>query len=160
VVAIDETMLDPVARTVPALRGLPATDARRWPGRLAALFDVRAQQWVHPEHRAAAHETDEVAARGLLAHLRAGALILADPGYFGFAWFDDLAGAGFWWASRLRARTSHTVLHTFYDDGTTFDGRIFLGAHRADRAKRAVRLVRFRVGRAFEREGLAPPREL
>jgi Transposase DDE domain len=146
VVAIDETTLDPVARTLPALRGLPAADTRRLPGKLAAIFDLRAQQWVHLEHRAYARENDKVAARGLLAHLEAGALILADLGYFGFAWFDDLTDAGFWWVSRLRARTSYTVLHAFYDDGATFDGLVFLGAHRADRAKHAVRLVRFRVG--------------
>ena len=146
VVALDETTLDPVARTPPALRGLPATDERRLPGKLAAVFDLRLQQWRHVEHRPAARENDKVAARGLLAHLRPGALILADLGYFGFAWFDDLTDAGFRWISRLRAKTSYTVLHAFYDDGATFDGLVFLGAHRADRAKHAVRLVRFRVG--------------
>lgn len=144
VVAIDETTLDPVARTLPALRGRPAQE--RLPGKLAAIFDLRRQQWLHVEHRANAHENDKVAARGLLTHLEAGALILADLGYFAFAWFDDLTDAGFWWVSRLRAGTSYTVLHRFYDDGTTFDGLIFLGAYRADRAKHAVRLVRFQVG--------------
>jgi hypothetical protein len=148
VVAIDETTLDPVARTLPSLRGLPAGDDRRLPGKLAAILDLRCQQWIHVEHREYAHENDKVAARGLLAHLRTGSLILADLGYFGFAWFDDLTDAGFWWVSRLRAKTSYTVLHAFYDDGTTFDGLVFLGAHRADRAKHAVRLVSFQVGAA------------
>jgi hypothetical protein len=146
IVAIDETTLDPVARTLPTLRGLAATDTERLPGKLAAILDVRSQQWIHVEHRAYAHENDKVAARGLLAHLRAGALILADLGYFGFAWFDDLTDAGFRWISRLRAKTSYTVVHAFYDHGTTFDGLIFLGAYRADRAKHVVRLVRFQVG--------------
>jgi DDE family transposase len=108
--------------------------------------DLRCQQWIHVEHRAHAHENDKVAARGLLAHLQAGALILADLGYFGFAWFDDLTDAGYGWISRLRAKTSYTVLHAFYDDGTTFAGLVFLGAYRADRAKHAVRLVAFAVG--------------
>lgn len=147
VVAIDETTLDPVARTLPALRGLSATDPARLPGKLAAILDVRSQQWIHVEHRPYAHENDKVAARGLLAHLQVGALILADLGYFGFAWFDDLTDTGCWWVSRLRAKTSYTVVHAFYDDGTTFDGLIFLGAYRADRAKHAVRLVRFQVGK-------------
>lgn len=144
VVAIDETTLDPVARTLPALRGQPASE--RLPGKLAAIFDLRRQQWLHVEHRANAHENDKVAARGLLTHLEAGALILADLGYFAFAWFDELTDAGFWWISRLRATTSYTVIHAFYDDGVTFDGLVFLGAYRADRAKHAVRLVRFQVG--------------
>ena len=146
VVAFDETTLDPVARTLPALRGLPATDTQRLPGKLAAIFDLRCQQWVHVEHRAYVHENDKVAARGLLAHLQTGALILADLGYFGFAWFDELTEAGFRWISRLRAKTTYTIVHTFYDDGTTFDGLVFLGAYRADRAKHAVRLVCFQVG--------------
>ncbi len=148
VVAIDETTLDPVARTLPTLRGLPASDDARLPGKLAAILDVRSQQWLHLEHRAYAHENDKVAARGLLAHLEVGALILADLGYFGFAWFDDLTDAGFRWVSRLRKKTTYTVVHAFYDDGTTFDGLVFLGAYRADRAKHAVRLVAFQVGGA------------
>jgi hypothetical protein len=148
IVAIDETTLDPVARTLPSVRGLPASDQRRLPGKLAAILDLRSQQWIHLEHRAQAHENDKVAARGLLAQLQVGALILADLGYFGFAWFDELTEAGFWWISRLRAKTSYTVLHAFYDDGATFDGLVFLGAYRADRAKHAVRLVAFPVGAA------------
>lgn len=146
VVALDETTLDPVARSLPALRGLPPGAPARLPGKLAAIFDLRRQQWVHVEHRSELHQNDRVAARGLLRHLEAGALILADLGYFGFAWFDDLTDAGYWWVSRLRAKTSYVVVHPFYADGTTFDGLVFLGAHRADRAKHAVRLVRFTVG--------------
>ena len=45
VFAIDETTLDPVARTLPALRGLPPGDDRLLPGKLAGLFDVRRQLW-------------------------------------------------------------------------------------------------------------------
>jgi len=146
VVAFDETTLDPVARRLPALRGLPAGAPARLPGKLAAVFDLRAQLWVHVEHRRDVRQNDRVAARGLLKHVAAGALILADLGYFGFAWFDELTDGGYWWISRLRKKTSFTVLHAFYDDGATFDGLVFLGAHRADRAKHAVRLVRFAVG--------------
>ena len=48
--------------------------------------------------------------------------------------------------SRLRAKTSSTVLHTFYQGGDNFDGLVWLGAYHHDRAKYAVRLLRFRVG--------------
>lgn len=75
-----------------------------------------------------------------------GSLILADLGYFSFAWFDDLTSAGYSWVSRLRSKTSWTKVHTYYEDATTFDGVIWLGAYRADRTARAVRLVQFRVG--------------
>jgi len=146
VVALDETTLDPVARTLPALRGSAAADARRLPGKLAGVFDLRRQQWRRVEHLPDPHQNEKVAARGLLDGLAAGTLILADLGYFGFAWFDHLTARGFSWVSRLRAKTSYTVLHAFYEQGETFDGLVWLGAYHTDRAAGAVRLVRFRLG--------------
>ncbi len=146
VVALDETALDPVARTLPALQGAAADDARRLPGKLAGVFDLRRQQWRRVVHVPDPHQNEKVAARALLDGLARGTLILADLGYFGFAWFDALTARGFHWVSRLRAKTSYTVLHVFYQQGETFDGLVWLGAYRADRAAHAVRLVRFRLG--------------
>jgi len=146
VVALDETTLDRVARTLPSLRAVPTGDDRLLPGKLAAVFDLRTQLFRRVEYIPAPRQNEKVAARALLAGLSAGALILADLGYFGFQWFDDLTDRGFWWVSRLRAKTSYTVLHTHYQRGDTFDGLVWLGAHRADRAKHAVRLVQFRHG--------------
>lgn len=144
VVALDSTTLDPLARTLPALRGLPAKG--RLPGKLAGRFDLRRQQWQHVQHVEAATENDKVAARDLLAGLPPGSLVLADLGYFAFAWFDDLAEAGHHYVSRLRAGTSVEVRHAFYRAGDTLDALVWLGAYRADRAGRAVRLVQFRHG--------------
>ena len=146
VVALDETTLDPVARILPALRPVARGDAALLPGKLSSVFDLRTQQWRHIEHQANPQQNEKVAARGLLAHVPRGSLILADLGYFGFAWFDALTTAGYWWVSRLRAKTSYTVLHTYYAAADTFDGLIWLGAYRADKAAHAVRLVQFRVG--------------
>jgi len=146
VVALDETTLDPVARMLPALRSAPRSDSALLPGKLAGLFDVRRQQWRHVEHIPNPQQNVKVAARAMVSHLPPGSLILADLGYFGFAWFDALTSAGYWWLSRLRAKTSYTVIHTYYQDATTFDGIIWLGAHRADKAAYAVRLVQFQVG--------------
>jgi hypothetical protein len=112
---------------------------------VAGLFDVRLQQWRALTVIADAAENCKVAARGLLAGLAPGTLLLADLGYFGFEWFDDLTTAGFRWVSRLRAKTSYQVIHTFYQEGETFDGVVWLGAYAADRAAYAVRLVQFRV---------------
>ena len=146
VVALDETTLDPVARILPALRPLPRGAAALLPGKLSSVFDLRLQQWRHIEHQPNPEQNEKVAARGLLAHVPAGSLILADLGYFGFAWFDALTSTGYWWVSRLREKTSYTVLHRYYDQDGVFDGLIWLGAYRADRAAHAVRLVQFRVG--------------
>lgn len=143
VMALDGCTLDQVARYLPALRGVAAGDPRLLPGKLAVLFDLRRQQFRRVEYQEDAHQNDKVAARGLLEGLAPGTLLLADLGYFAFAWFDELTAGGSWWISRLRQKTSYTVLHVFYDDGRVFDGLVWLGAHRADRAAAAVRLVRF-----------------
>ncbi len=70
VVAVDSRTLDPLARTLPALRGLPAK--ARLPGKLAGRFDLRRQQWQHVQHVADAAENDKVAARALLDGLPPG----------------------------------------------------------------------------------------
>ena len=151
VVALDESDLDQMARLLPALRALPARDAGLLGGTLAGVFDLRLQQWRRVAYRTDACQNEKVIARDMVADLPVGSLIVAgcplgSIGYFGFQWFDDLTDAGYWWVSRLRAGTSYAVIHPYYQDGETFDGLVWLGKHRADRAKHAVRLVQFRVG--------------
>jgi Transposase DDE domain len=145
VVALDQTSLDQVARLLPALAALPVGDSGLLPGQVAGLFDLRRQQWHRLRLVADPHANEKVVAREMVAELPRGSLILADLGYFAFAWFDTLTAQGSWWISRLRQRTSSQVLHTFYQQGDTFDGLVWLGAYRADRAQHAVRLVRFAV---------------
>ncbi len=144
VVALDHTDLDPIARRLPALRDLPPGDARLLPGQVAGLFDLRRQQWRHVQFIADPHQNEKITAREIVATLPAQSLLLCDLGFFGFAWFDDLTDQEQWYVSRLRQRTSYHVIHTFYAEHETFDGLVWLGAYRADRAKHAVRLVRFR----------------
>jgi hypothetical protein len=151
VFAIDQTTLDPVARRLPALRDVPAGDDRLLPGKLAGVFDVRRQLWRRIEHRPDPHENEKAACRALVAGLPRRSLLLFDLGYFAFEWFDDLTAGGFTWVSRLRERTSYEVIHAYYEDGDTRDALVWLGAHRADRAAVAVRLVQFRRGEAVHR---------
>ena len=146
VVGIDESTLDAVARRLSALRGVPAGDSRLLPGKLAGVFDIRRQQWRSVRFHPHPHQNAQVGARALVAARPARTLVVADLGYFGFAWFDWLTERGYYWVSRLRAKTSYTVLHVFYQRGDVFDGLVWLGAHRADRARHAVRLVTFRQG--------------
>ena len=151
VVCIDESTLDSVSRTLPALREIPAGDSRLLPGKLAGVFDLRNQQWRTVKFQPNPCQNEKVLARELAADLPAGTLVLADLGYFGFAWFDWLTDRGCHWLSRLRAKTSYEVIHVFYKRGDIFDGIVWLGAHRADRAKHAVRLVTFRQGKTLRR---------
>ncbi len=146
VFALDETTLDHLARRLPVLRGVPPDDPRLLGGAVAGLFDVRRQLWYRVRYRTDWQQNEKVLAREMVAGLAKGCLILADLGYFGFQWFDDLTDAGQFWISRFRSKTSIDPIHTFYHRGTTFDGIIWLGKHRSDRAKHAVRLITFQVG--------------
>jgi hypothetical protein len=149
VVAIDESTLDQMARSLPALRdraAVPEGSPTLLAGRIAALFDLRRQLWRHVVYRCDATQNEKVAARELVATLPPRSLILADLGYFGFRWFDALTDGEHFWLSRLRAKTSYTRVHTYFEHDHILDALIFLGAHRADRAKHAVRLLQFQVG--------------
>lgn len=143
---LDETTLDPVARKLPALRGLPDGDHRRLPGKLAGLYDLRRQLWHRIVPIADPDQNERVAAPDLVADLPAGSLLLFDLGYFGFAWLDGLTDAGFAWITRMRSTGSYEVAHTCYHHGETRDALVWLGAYRKDKAKHLVRLVEFRVG--------------
>ncbi len=151
VLAIDQTTLDPVARTLPTLRGVPPGDDRLLPGKLAGVFDVRRPLWRRIEHLPDPRQNEKLACRALVAGLPRHSLLLFDLGYFAFAWFDDLTADGFLWVSRLREKSSYERRHVFYEDGETLDALVWLGAHRADRAKYAVRLVQFRRGPTLHR---------
>ena len=151
VVCIDESTLDAVSRRLPPLREIPRGDSRLLPGKLSGVFDVRGQQWRTVMFQPDPRQNEKVLARELVEDLPAGTLVVADLGYFGFAWFDWLTDRGCHWLSRLRAKTSYKVIHTFYHRGDVFDGIVWLGAHRADRAKHAVRLVTFRQGNILRR---------
>jgi len=146
VVAIDVTSLDQVLRYLPSLREVPKGDDRLMPGKLAGVYDIRSQQWRYVEHMEDPHRNEKTISGSLLDHIQRGALILMDLGFFSFEWFDQLTSEGYLWLSRLRQKTSYEVLHTYYQQGDTFDGLVWLGAYRADRACYAVRLVSFRVG--------------
>ncbi|MFN0070839.1 MAG: IS4 family transposase [Chloroflexota bacterium] len=146
VYALDESTLDQVARRLPALHDVPPGDRQLLPGKLSALFDLRRQQFTRIEHQTNPAQNEKVAARTMVESLGRGALLLADLGYFGFRWFDDLTDQGLWWISRLRAKTSYEIIQVRYDRGGISEAVVWLGAHRSDRAKHAVRLVRFRLG--------------
>ncbi|OQA12659.1 MAG: Transposase DDE domain protein [Chloroflexi bacterium ADurb.Bin360] len=147
VMALDVSSLDQVARYLPSLREVAAGGSALLPGKLAALFDIRRQQWRQIRHIENPQENDKVSARTMLVGLPQKALLLADLGYFGFAWFDQLTASGYYWLSRLRNKTSYELVHCYFQDGQTLDAIVWLGKYRADRAAYAVRLVQFQVGR-------------
>ena len=150
VYAIDGSTLDKMARHLPALKNVPNGDSRLLPGKMVGLFDIRLQQWREMIHVTNPNQNDKRVAYELVKGVPEGSLILGDLGFFSFAWFDQLTSWKMHWVSRLRAKTTYEVLHTFYADDGLFDGLIWLGVYRADRAKYAVRLVTFTLnGKPF-----------
>ncbi|MEM7114710.1 MAG: IS4 family transposase [Chloroflexota bacterium] len=152
VYAIDGSTLDKVTRHLPKLRGIPNGDSRLLPGKLVGLFNIRLQQWEEVTHLTNPNQNDKTVARELAQILPKGSLILADMGFFSFAWFDWLTDHHYWWLSRVREKTTYEVIHPFYKDGSDlFDGLIWLGKYRSDKAAHAVRLVTFTVGKTHFR---------
>lgn len=146
VVALDQTTLDRVARKLAHMRGKTAEMGAVLPGKLACLFDLRLQQWRRVEYVANPTQNEKVLAETMIEGLVRGTLILADLGFFSFAWFDSLTDRGYFWISRFREGTSYEPKHVFYKDDNVSDQLIWLGKYRADRARHAVRLVEFSVG--------------
>ncbi len=60
-----------------------------------------------------------------------------------FPWFDTLTEQGLWWISRYANEVSYQVRHILYQGDGVLDAIVYLGRHRADQAKYAVRLVQF-----------------
>jgi len=150
VYAIDESTLDGIARTLPALRALPDGDDRLLPGKLITAFDVRTQQFATVLTTDVPRQNERVAARALVATLPTGSLLLADLGYFGFRWFDDLTDDGYSFLSKLRQKTSTSVVHVLSAAGPIRDELVWLGARQADRAKHLVRRIQVPVGRTIQ----------
>jgi len=145
VLALDETTLDPLARKLPRLRHFKKGAVELLPGKLASLFDVRLQVWQRIDYLADVQQNCKVHARAMLAGLRSGTLLLFDLGYFGFEWLDELTSSGLWYVSRLREKTSYTVVHTLYQSDEVLDALVWLGNHQA-KARSVARLVRVQVG--------------
>ncbi len=145
VVALDESTLDMVRRLCDDVKDEPTGSPRLLVGKLAGLFDLRRQQWVRLQFREDALANCKWDVSSLLTGLPKGALILADLGYFSFPWFDWLSGQGYLWISRVREKTSYIVKHTYIEQqhGHVFDGLVWLGQHRMDRAGCLVRLIQF-----------------
>jgi len=106
VVALDEWKLSAVARLCDEVAHLPAESSSLVVGKLAALFDLRKQQWVQIQFLSDAFSQSVVPSLLIVELLPKASLILADLGYFGFAWFRALGEMGYHWVSRLKSSCS------------------------------------------------------
>ena len=145
VLALDETTLDPLARKLPSLRHFkkgPWSCCRaNWPPSLMCAYNCGNALTIWPMCSRTAKCMLELCWKGCPR----GTLLLFDLGYFGFEWLDDLTMRSLWYVSRLREKTSYTVVHMLYESEEVFDALVWLGKHQA-RAGHVARLVRVRVG--------------
>lgn len=146
VVALDETTCDAMQRHLAAQRGLANGDVRLLPGKLAARFDIRTQQWDYVQFRDNPQANCKVQICSLLEGLPEFSLLLFDLGYFCFAWFDYLTQMRYWFVCRLREQTTYRLVHTFYRYEGILDALVWLGSSHGARAGHLVRLVRFYDG--------------
>lgn len=151
VLALDETSLDALKRLTADVKDIPDTDPHLLAGKLAGLLDLRRQQWRCLQWRTDVLAGCNTGVLMLLEGIPIGSLILADLGYFGFAWFDYLTNAGYYYISRLRENGTYIVKTILYQDEEqhVLDAIVWLGAYRADRAAHAVRLVQFEMNGIF-----------
>lgn len=143
VVALDASTLDRVPLTIPPRTGGAPADPALLPGKLTALFDLRRQLFRRIDWHLDARQNEKMGCRDAVAELPPGSLILADLGYFGFRWFDELTAAGQFWVTRHRAKGTVVDIETLYADGTTRDVIVWLGKYRADQAMYPARLLQF-----------------
>lgn len=146
VVALDETTWDAMQRHLAPQRDLPNGDVRLLPGKLAARFDIRTQQWEQVQLREDAQANCKVGVCSLLEGLPEFSLLLFDLGYFRFPWFDYLTQRRLWFVCRLREKTTYPLVHTFYRSEGILDALVGLGSSHGARAGHLVRLVRFYDG--------------
>lgn len=143
VYAADASTLDRLGRFLPWLRPVAEGDKAGLGGQISALLDVRRQQWVRVEVWQDAKANCKEHFLPLVEAVQAGALLLFDRGYLSFALFDTLTARGIWWISRYAKKVSYQVSHICYQGDGVLDAIVYLGVHRADQAKYAVRLLSF-----------------
>jgi hypothetical protein len=152
VLALDHTVLDPVFRKRHLFRSLPPGDAALLPGALGCVFDVRRQLWRRLEYTPSPTPDLRAAFSRLTDEVVPGTLLLFDLGYFAFWTLDELVDRELQYVTRLREKVGWEEQHVFYDGpgaepgSHLWDGLVYLGAHRADRAGHPVRMIRYTVG--------------
>lgn len=105
ILALDETKLEALLRRLPWQRQHRKGDPALLAGKLAALFDIRAQRWLRLQYVSDALRNCKLGVLDLLADVPWHSLLLFDLGYFSFPLFDYLTERGYYWISRYREKT-------------------------------------------------------
>jgi len=141
VYAIDDTTLDALVRRTKALKPFSKGSMDTLGGRLGCALNLSTGLFAEIvfDQDARANEKNHI--RPLVERLEAGSLYVFDLGYFSFPFFDYLTSHYCYFVSRLRTKTTFTVLQVLNDGPAYRDRIVHLGKYRADCTAYPVRLV-------------------
>jgi hypothetical protein len=147
--AIDDTTLDALARRSRLLKELPKGAMETLGGRLGCALDLATGAFAELCYDFDSEANEKNHIRPLVERLGAGNMLVFDLGYFSFPFFDYLTEHFCYFVSRLRNKTSYSVIETLAEGRFYRDRVIYLGKHRADRAAHPVRLVELLIDRTW-----------
>lgn len=139
--AVDDTTLDALVRRVDWLRVLARGESGLLAGKLGCVVDLSTGKLAEVLYNSDSAANEKSHIRPLLTSFPAGALFVLDLGYFAYPFFDWMTKRAWYFVTRLRQGTTYDVIQVLADRPLYRDRIVYLGAHRADRASRPVRLV-------------------
>lgn len=156
--ALDGTTLEALFRKLDSLREAPDAPLA---GHLVAATDLTthlpAKLWWADDPLT----NDKALIPQIVSCLSANTLLVFDLGYFAFSFFDRLTAKLCWFVTRLREKTSYTVVYTLQEQAYLRDQIVMLGNYRSNPSLYPVRLVELYVNGAWRRyltNVLAPER--
>jgi hypothetical protein len=138
--ALDDTTLDALVRRVWWLVVFEKTK-EVLAGRLGTMIDLTTGKIHEVVYDSDSNANEKTHLLPLLTHVAQGALLVFDLGYFSFPLFDEITARGHFFVTRLRAKTTYSVVQVLAERPLYRDRIIYLGVHRSDRAAHPVRLV-------------------
>ena len=139
--AVDDTTLEALVRRVDWLRVFARGEPQLLAGKLGGVIDLSTGKLAEVLYNSDSAANEKSHIRPLLASFPAGALFVLDLGYFAYPFFDWMTKRGWYFVTRLRHGATYEVLQVLADRPLYRDRIVALGAYRADRAARPVRLV-------------------
>lgn len=146
--AVDASTLEALFTKVGLLRERPGTVLG---GTMLALLDVvtrlPVRLWFDPDPRA----NEKRFLPLVLAALEPGTLLLADRGFYQFAFFDALTERGVGFVTRAREVAAFTVQDVLHESPHLQDRIITFGQYRSNPCQHPVRLIELQIGTRWQR---------
>jgi len=146
--AVDASTLEELFTKIGLLRDRPGTVLG---GTMLALLDVVTRMpvrlWFDPDPQA----NEKRFLPLLLAALEPGTLLLADRGFYQFAFFDALTEHGVGFVTRAREVAAFAVQEVLHDSPHVRDRIMAFGQYRSNPCQHPVRLIELQIGPRWQR---------